>query len=36
MMKSTDVKEKMEDPAPTYDKRCQSTLCKIVNDQTHP
>ena len=36
MIKSTDVKEKMEDPATTYDKCCQSTLCKIVNDQTHP
>ena len=36
MIKSTDVKEKMEDPAMTYGKHCQSTLCKIVNDQTHP
>ena len=36
MIKSTDVKEQMEDPATTFDKRCQSTLCKIVNDQTYP
>ena len=35
MINSTDVKEKMEDPATTYYKLCQSTLCKIVNDQTH-
>ena len=30
------VKQEIEGPANTFDKRCLSTLCKIVNYQTHP
>lgn len=36
MIKNKDIKECIENPDSTYDKRCLSTLSKIVHDQTHP